>query len=321
MFVMFRLVLSLTMLVVLLAGTYAAYKNFSGMDPLKLDPQSVFNNVLALVATKELSDLLGKPIQIGQQNIIPVSKEEKTEMPAADLAFRFLLLADTHNDNANLAKALEQAKAGYSDLKFIIGLGDYTEVGTVDELKGAKKELDTSGLRYFLIPGDHDLWDCRNRSLPAIDCFREVFGPTYQSFVFENFKFILLNNSDNYLGFDDDQQRWMAGELEKEANIRGVFVFLHEPLFHPSSTHTMGWVEKSLKTQAGGLIFQLKDAEVKKIFAGDIHYFSEYDEPKTGLSMFTIGAVTRERNPQSPRYGVVSVFEDGSTEVEDVEIK
>lgn len=323
-FVIFRLLLSLVMFAVLLGGSYSAYKHFSGLDPLKLDPQSVLKEVLVLVTTKELSEILGKPIQIGrEQNIIPKSEEQKEETPVADLAFRFLLLADIHNDNVNLAKAIEQAKAGYSDLEFIIGLGDYTEVGTIDELKNAKKELDNSALRYFLIPGDHDLWDCRNRSLPANDCFREVFGPTYQTFIFENFKFILLNNSDNYIGFDSDQQKWIAEELEKakQEEVRGIFVFVHESLFHPSSTHVMGWVEKSLKTQAVGLIFQLKEAEVKKVFSGDIHYFSEYSEPKTGLQLFTIGAVTKERNPQTPRFAVVSIFEDGSSEVEDVEIK
>ena len=83
----------------------------------------------------------------------------------------------------------------------------------------------------------------------------------------------------------------------------------------------MGWVEKDLKMQAGSLIFQLKDAGVLKVFAGDIHFFSEYSEPKTGLSMITIGAVTIERNPQAPRFGVVSVFDDGSTKVEDIDIR
>lgn len=322
-FVIFRLILSLIMFAVLLGGTYSAYKHFSGLDPLKLDPQSVLNNVLALVTTKELSDILGKPIQLGQeQKIIPISKEEKADTPATDLAFRFLLLADTHSDNANLAKALEQAKVNYSDLEFIIGLGDYTEVGTTDELKNAKKELDNSGLRYFLIPGDHDLWDCRNRSLLPDECFGQVFGPTYQSFVFENFFFLLLDNSDNYKGFDSEQSKWITGELDKtKEGVKGTFVFLHEPLYHPSSEHVMGWVEKDLKSQAGGLMFQLKDAGVLKVFTGDIHYFSQYLEPKTGLSMVTIGAVTIERNPQAPRFAVVSVFEDGSTKVEDVEIK
>lgn len=320
-FVIFRLIISLTMFVVLLAGVYLAYKQFSGLDPLNLNPQSVLKQVVALVANRKLSEVLGKPI--GNSKIIPASKEAAKEAPAADPVIKFLVLADSHSDNDNLAKAIQEAKANYPNLDFIIGLGDYTEVGTIDELKSAKKELDSAGLRYFLIPGDHDLWDCRNREQPAADCFRQVFGPTYQAFILKNFKFLLLNNSDNYIGFDADQQKWIADELEKAKGeeIKRVFVFVHEPLFHPSSTHTMGSVEKSLKTQAGGLIFQLKEAAVKKVFAGDIHYFSEYSEPKTGLPMITIGAVTRERNPQTPRFGVVSVFEDGSTKVEDVEIK
>ena len=83
----------------------------------------------------------------------------------------------------------------------------------------------------------------------------------------------------------------------------------------------MGWVEKSLKSQAWGLIFQLKEAGVAKIFSGDIHYFSQYEEPQTKTPMVTVGAVTIERNPQVPRFAVVSVSEDGLTKAEDVEIK
>lgn len=318
-FVIFRLILSLIMFVVLLGGIYSAYKHFSGLDPLKLDPQAVFKNIIAAVTTGQLADILGKPAQIIYQ-----STPSTTPKPeSANLAFRFLLVADSHNDNVNLAKAINQANGSYPDLKFIIGLGDYTEVGTFDELKNAKAVFDSSNLRYFLIPGDHDLWDCRNRNLPPNECFGQVFGPSYQSFVFDNFDFLLLNNSDNYTGFDEGQQKWIAGELEKvkEEGVKGIFVFLHEPLYHPSSEHVMGWVEKDLKSQAGGLMFQLKDAGVLKVFAGDIHYFSEYTEPKTTLPMLTIGAITIERNPQAPRFAVISVFEDGSTKVEDVEIK
>ncbi len=206
------------------------------------------------------------------------------------------------------------------DLKFIIGLGDYSDVGTVDELKNAKKVFDSASLRYFVIPGDHDLWDCRNRSLLPVACFTQVFGPPYQIFTFDNFSFLLLDNSDNYAGFGDKQLKWITDELEKvkQTKPKGIFVFTHTPLYHPSSDHVMGWVENSLKAQAGGVLFQLKDASVSKIFAGDIHYFSEYSEPKTNLPMVTIGAVTSDRNPQAPRFAVVSVFEDGSTKVEDV---
>ena len=82
----------------------------------------------------------------------------------------------------------------------------------------------------------------------------------------------------------------------------------------------MGRVEKDLKEQAQSLIYQLKSANVKKVFSGDIHYFSEYEEPVTKLPMTTIGALVAERNPLLPRYAIGYVFEDGSLKVEDVEI-
>lgn len=333
--VLFRLVLSLVMLLILLGGVYTAYKHFSGLDPLKLDPQALFNSLVVSRMPKEASVVLAKvnignfklgsePKILGKQaNLQGSSSSSAAERNSSTLLFRFMLVADSHNDNSNLGKALSRGKAKYPDLKFIIGLGDYTDVGTVAELKNAKKEFDASSLRYFLVPGDHDLWDCRNRSQLPEACFSEVFGPAYQSFSFDKFEFLLLNNSDNYKGFGQDQEKWIANELEKtkKAGVKGLFVFVHTPLYHPSSDHVMGWVEKTLKPEADGLIFQLKDAGATEVLAGDIHYFSEYNEPKTNILMATVGAAGIERNPQAPRYAVMSVFEDGSVRLEDMEIK
>lgn len=302
-FVIFRLILSLTMFVVLLAGLYSAYKHFSGLDPLKLDLQTV--------------------IYKQRDKIIPLDNLTKPQIPTSKTAFQFLLIADSHNDNSNLRKAINQAKTKFPDLVFIIGLGDYTDVGTVNELNAVKIELDSSTLRYFLVAGDHDLWDSRNRNLSGDTNFKEVFGPTFQSFTYDNFKFLLLDNSDNYAGISKNQQEWIEKELEKakEEHVKGILVFLHEPLYHPSSDHAMGKVDKNLKSQAESLIFQLKQADVKKVFAGDIHYFSEYDEPVTKIPMVTIGAIVTDRNPEAPRYGVVWVFDDGNVKVEDVQIR
>lgn len=307
-FVIFRLILSMVMFTLLLAGSYFAYKHFSGLDPLKLDPQALAKNILPKI--------LGQGVQTNTQTNLENLIKGKG-------AFRFMLVADSHNDNEHLRKAIFQAKADYPDISFIIGLGDYTDVGTIAELKNAKIELDSSGLRYFLIPGDHDLWDCRNRSLSPASCFKEVFGPNFQSFTYANFRFLLLDNSDDYQGLGETQMNWITTELEKAKNdqVLGIFVFIPEPLFHPSSEHIMGKVEKELKKQGRELIFKLKEAGVKKIFAGDIHYFSEYNEPETKLEMMTAGAVTSERNPQSSRFAIVSVFEDGTTRVEDVQIR
>ena len=231
------------------------------------------------------------------------------------------MVADSHNDNLYLKKALSQTKQD-PQIKFIIGLGDYTEVGTIDELKNAKKELDDASIRYFLTVGDHDLWDARNKGLPATANFNQLFGPAYQSFSFENFYFILLFNSDNYQGVDEDQMRWLQQQLQKaKQEGRIIFIFTHEPLYHPSSDHVMGRVEGNLKIQAKNLIRTLKDWGVSKVFSGDTHYFSQYSEPETGLIMVTVGALTSQRNVQAPRFAKVLVYENGDTQVEDVEIK
>lgn len=322
----------------LLGGTYAAYKHFSGLDPLKLDPQAILKNVLAsrspqqfvaaLSSLKLNTSFPNEDKKLAAQsfkNNTPTGLENLTQPQtvSSNYLFKFMLVADSHNDNDNLRKAISQVKKDFPDTKFIIGLGDYTDAGTEEELKKAKNEFDLSTLRYFLIAGDHDLWDSRNRNIEADTNFKAVFGPAFQSFTFDNFKFLLLDNSDNYQGISSEQQKWISDQLEKSKteNNQGVLVFIHEPLYHPSSDHFMGRVEKELKQQAESLIFQLKTAGVKKIFSGDTHYFSEYEEPVTKLPMVTVGAVVTDRNPQAPRFAIVYVYQDGTTKVEDLEIK
>lgn len=313
-FVTFRLILSLVMFAVLLGGIYSAYKHFSGLDPLKLDP---FTTVSNLINSKSGQQVLGvlSFVKIGKQN------NNLQPQSMARPIFKFLTLTDSHSDNNNLQKAIKGAKQKYPDIQFIIGLGDYTEVGTLEELRLAKHELDLSTLRYFVIPGDHDLWDSRDKQQNSLSNFKQIFGPNYQSFIFEDYLFLLLDNSDNYLGIGPEQEQWLVSELEKGQSLKGILVVIHEPLYHPSSDHFMGRVEPKLKQQAKSLVYQLKAAGVKLVLSGDIHYFSEYSEPETNLPMVTVGSVTSERNPQAPRYAIVWVFDDGSVKVEDVEIR
>lgn len=286
---------------------------------MKINPQALIANLLLSKVPQQLIQKVSKP---PKPSIIP-SDEPKIKPPTPKFLFSFALVADSHNDNLYLAKALSQSKQR-PDVKFVVGLGDYTDVGTIRELEAVKKEFDTSGIRYFLTSGDHDLWDARNKSLVPTSNFQQIFGPPYQSFNLENFLFILLDNSDNYQGLGQQQTSWLLDILNRaktDLSLKGIFVFVHQPLFHPSSDHVMGRVEASLKLKARTLIANFKEAGVKRVFAGDTHFFSEYNEPETNLAMVTIGAVTIQRNPQLPRFALVSVFDDGSTKVEDVEVK
>ncbi|MEK7617414.1 MAG: metallophosphoesterase [Patescibacteria group bacterium] len=325
-FVIFRLLLSLVIFATLIAGLYYAYKHFSGLDPLRLDPKNAFSSAVGLLSKinlpKDVQNTINQNLpgtKVAVHKDTPSVSGVNIQKPSKEV-FKFVLLSDSHSDNVYLKKALNQIKKDYSDIRFIIGLGDYTDVGTLDELKKVKNELDSIGFRYFVTPGDHDLWDSRNKSLSPLTNFNQVFGPPFQSFIHENYLFLLLFNSDNYQGLGNDQKNWLTNQLDSNPNVAGIFIFLHEPFFHPSSDHVMGRVEPKLKEEAENLTKQLASAGVKKVFAGDTHFFSEYQEPQTNLFMVTVGVITSVRNLQPPRFAIVSVFENGSTRVEDVEV-
>ena len=322
-FIIFRSLLSLIIFAVLLAGIYSAFRQFSGFDIVKVNVLQ--RDILGLLASFIPSGITLPPQleKLKENEISGGETNTEDNLPnKSKLSFKFILVADSHNDNENLGKALRQAES-HDPSDFVVGLGDYTDIGTIDELRAAKKVFDNTGIRYFVTSGDHDLWDSRNKEKDPTTNFNQVFGRTYQSFSYKNARFLIIDNSDNYLGLGEAQSNWLKEEIER-INTEGpgvVLAFVHEPLYHPSSTRVMGKVTNSLMDEAKEITKMLKDAGVREVFAGDIHYFTEYSEPETGLSMTTVGALTAERNAQTPRYVVVSVFDDGSIEVEDVEVR
>ena len=320
-FVIFRTFLSLIIFSVLLVGIYNAFKQFSGIDIVKINllQRDLIGLIAGLLPSSNLPPGLEKFKKQAGSNGGNSEEEKKRVIDEKAIEFKFMLVADAHNDNVNLKQALTQTPTD-----FVIGLGDYTDVGSVDELKAAKAVFDSVGLRYYLTPGDHDLWDSRNKqSLPSTN-FGAVFGPSYQSFFYKNTRFLLLNNSDNYTGFGEAQLNWLkdeSGRIKQENNSNLILAFMHEPLYHPSSTRIMGKVTDGLRVEAQNVAMMLRDLGVAEAFFGEIHYFTRYTDPDSGLPMTTVGALTGERNAQSPRYVVVSVFDDGTYEVEDVEVR
>lgn len=323
------------MMGVLALGLIQAYRTFSGYDPLTLSPKSLVNNLLSSDSAYELLTGL---LSFNPSTSLSTAKKLLSDKPKnnsqsvskdsikANLKFRFALVADSHKDNQGLNKALSQAKA--SGAKFVIGLGDYSEVGTVDELRLAKQQFDTAGLAYYLTAGDHDLWDSRNKNLSPEQNFKEIFGSPFQSFSYENARFLLIYNSDNYLGIDSLQLKWIEDELSRISSENGVsgskkvtFSITHIPLYHPSSDHIMGKENPKLRNQTEHLRSLFKRHNISEVFYGDTHFYSHYTDPENSLSMTSVGAVTSERNPQSPRFALVDVFDDGSYNITDVEIR
>lgn len=321
--------MSLIIVAILGLGLLQAYKAFSGYDPMKFDSgslkqlltsDSTYQALIGLLTFDPKQSIKEKTGNGGsQENMGDGSNtEEKSNAP---VLFKFAVMADSHKDTASLGKALQQAKD--AGVEFVIIMGDLSDAGTLEELEATKKVLDNSGLIYYSSPGDHDLWDSRDKESNPPKNFTQVFGSTYKSFSYGNTRLILIYNSDNYLGLDGVQLKWVEDELERAAmeTPELVFVFAPTPLYHPSSDHVMGKVTPKLSSQADHLQTSFKRMGVDLVFSADTHFYSRYKEPKNDLDMLTVGALTSEKNPQASRFALVKVLEDGNYNILETEVK
>lgn len=224
------------------------------------------------------------------------TEERQNEKPV-----HFAVMADVHSDWANLGKALSKARE--QGVALVIIAGDLTDLGKEEELVKAKAILDQAGLTYYLVPGNHDLWF--GEKIKA-DLFSKVFGLRYQSFKNGKTKFILVDNGSSRFGSSEEQWQWLVGEI-KECRIFYCLVFTHMPLNHGTSKHIMGEDNPKAASQAAKLVKLLVENEVRKLFVGHLHYQSSYQID--GLSTTIVGAVTDQRNYQTPRF--MSVVKQG----------
>lgn len=275
-------------------GLYVAVSDFTGNDYLRLDPTG-------LVAQGQ--KVFGDKISLFKK-------------PAK---FKIAVLSDTHSDSEETAKAIVKAKE--LGAQQIIVTGDLTQVGSIDELMAQKRLFDEANVPYKVIPGDHDLYNSA-----GTDNFKQVFGSTYQSYISNGVKFLLLDGSDANQGLGDEQIKWIRNELSKR-NSKITFVFMHLPPYHNSSTRTIyqkattdGEVNQKAKEETKALFKAMKDYGAKDVFSGDHHLSNRYQEPDYSINVNVVGAVTRERNLQTPRFNMIEIYEDDSYGIYDIEI-
>lgn len=229
--------------------------------------------------------------------------------PPEEKTLKFAVMGDIHSDWENFRRALKQTKEGEGFEGFVIVVGDLTTIGKKSELLEAKKILDESGLKYYVIPGNHDLWW---GSKYKRDVWREVFGESFTSFKIKETKFILVNNGgiegvEGYGGKKGNQAVWLKKETEECPKIY-CLVFLHMPLNHPTSLHVMGEGNTLVASEAGRVRELLGKYGVREIFAGHLHFSSSYE--LDGLRTTIVGAVVSERNFQSPKFLEIEMWDE-----------
>ena len=207
-------------------------------------------------------------------------------VPEAVKSFKFIVMADIHNDNEELKKAIEKAKESNNEM--VILAGDLTINGNKNELEAVWQTLEKSGIKYLVIPGNHDV--LKNQ-------FGKVFGISYQVMVKDKLKLLLIDNS-LWSGLGEEQKKWIEKEVEG-CNVIVCVAVMHMPLEHGLSGHVMGENNKKVTEEAEWLHQLLVNNGVKSIYAGHLHYADRYTID--GLETNLVGAISRVRNNQTPK--------------------
>jgi len=209
--------------------------------------------------------------------------------------FKFIVCGDPQNNYEVFRRILEAAKS----VDFMIIVGDLTGSGTPLEFENFNRVMKESGIRYYAIPGNHDV-----ATMPVSEGFAKYIGPPRESFDYKNAHFLLIDNSTPTLGFYPEERKWVSSDLKK-AKKRGfdhIFAFAHVPPHYPYSA-------KADKAQIAGmdandfLVPVLKAGGVDELFCGHVHIYDKTVED--GLTITITGGAGA---PHMESFGSKSFF-------------
>lgn len=206
-------------------------------------------------------------------------------------------MADIHNDVESLQKVYDMVQN--DGIKMIVLAGDLTINGTMGEQNKMKEVTDKWKIPVYKVPGNHDdykkVW---------------IFGEKYQSVKVDGIKLLLIDNS-NWQGLGTDQKIWIEQE-SAECKIIKCVAIMHMPLFNTMSKHVMGEYSLETANEAMWLKNILVTNGIVTGYSGHLHYASSYTND--GWETVLVGAISRDRNTQTPRYTEVTLYDDGRVE-------
>lgn len=149
--------------------------------------------------------------------------------------FRFAFISDTHIGSPNgsaeedLRRTVRDINA-LKDIAFVVITGDITELGTNEELKLARKILDSLNVPWYIIPGNHDTGWSESGGV----MFTTVFGYDKFSFEYNGIRFLGCA-SGPYVRMSDghvprDAVNWLEEQLKKLKPGQPVIFLNHYPL-------------------------------------------------------------------------------------------
>lgn len=225
--------------------------------------------------------------------------EKRIEEIFEDPVFRYGIISDTHcrpdegdesspwevNKLANDRARWIVDRLNSEKLDFVIHMGDIvhplphlSSYGTAAE--AALRTFEGSKAPFYFLPGNHDIGDKHNPTMPAylvddhgLDQYSRWFGTLYQSFDYGGVHFVLINSPalNSGLTHETEQARWLETDLEENKEKR-IHMFSHYPpyILEPGEPSNYDNVDEPARSWLLGL---LEECHVEALFAGHVHQF------------------------------------------------
>ena len=205
--------------------------------------------------------------------------------------FRFALMSDVQEAIGRIQDVYRVINA-QAELDFLLGAGDLTEEGEVEELQRFQHELATLTIPYYTTLGNHELGE----RPPA---YQQWFGRANFQFVHHGVYFTLLDSASATI--DPLALDWLDGWL---ANARDSvhIVAMHIPPLDPVGTRNAAFASRA---EAAALLGKLAESGVDLTLYGHIH--SHYSFQNAGIPAVISGGggATPERANDIGRHFVV----------------
>ena len=179
---------------------------------------------------------------------LPATRLPATRLPAtrtAESGYYFAVISDSHNGgmsyagaDANEAHKTGKLPVALADMKakgvsFVVHTGDLTgnitDGGEPAAIAAVKVVMDAGGVPYYTAAGNHEHFENYNDTMSYTD----TFGASHSSFIFNDDRFIIADNSKEWSGASGDflDTAYTSAQLSAGTANRNQFLFWHIPYF------------------------------------------------------------------------------------------
>jgi len=254
---------------------------------LQITAMNVLSDV-ALSGTNDISvePLAGEPATRKRWSVT-LDPGRTTELSLAppdavdEQSWRFAVLSDIQEAVDRLQDIHAKINLDPS-IRFLLGAGDLTERGQVEELERYQEELRTLRVPYYTTLGNHELGE--NPTL-----WHDWFGRGNFCFVFRGVQFTLLDSASATL--DPMVYDWLDAWLA-QADSRVHLVAMHIPPLDPIGVRGGGFASRN---EAAKLLTRLANGHVDMTLYGHIHSYYEFDNAGIPAHISGGGGATPER--------------------------